>query len=105
MSHCVVFVTVPDRTLGKNIAETLVQERLAACANLVPGLLSTYRWQGKIEQEPEELLIIKTRETLVERLIARVRELHSYQVPEIIALPVLAGSQAYLDWVTQETCE
>lgn len=103
MSHCVVLVTVPDREQGKRIAEALVGERLAACANLVPGLLSTYRWQGKIEQEPEELLIIKTRAALAERLTARVRELHPYQVPEIIALPVAAGSQDYLDWVTQET--
>jgi periplasmic divalent cation tolerance protein len=104
MSHLVVLVTVPNREIGKRLAEVLVEERLAACVNRVPGLLSIYRWQGKIEQEQEELLLIKTQDCLLEQLTVRVRELHPYTVPEIVALPVVGGSQAYLDWVTQETC-
>jgi periplasmic divalent cation tolerance protein len=104
MSHLVVLVTVPNHEIGKRLAEVLVEERLAACVNIVPGLLSVYRWQGKIEQEPEELLLLKTQDCLLEQLTVRVRELHPYTVPEIVALPVVGGSQAYLDWVTQETC-
>jgi periplasmic divalent cation tolerance protein len=103
MEHCVVLITVPDRATGEKLAAALVGERLAACVNQVPGLLSTYWWQGKMEQEPEELLLAKTRAELVERLAARVRELHPYTVPEIIALPILAGSAPYLEWITAET--
>jgi len=103
MGYCVVLITVPDAESGKRIAETLVEERLAACANRLPGLLSTYRWQGKVEQAAEELLVVKTREELVEGLTARVRELHPYTVPEIIALPIVAGSQDYLNWIALET--
>jgi len=103
MGYCVVLITVPDAESGKRIAETLVEERLAACANRLPGLLSTYRWQGKVEQAAEELLVVKTREELVEGLTARVRELHPYTVPEIIALPIVAGSQYYLNWIALET--
>jgi periplasmic divalent cation tolerance protein len=103
MEYSVVLVTVPNRETGRSIAEGLVQERLAACVNLVPGLLSIYRWQGKIEREPEELLVIKTRREHLDRLIERVRALHPYTVPEILALPVTAGSPGYLEWLAQET--
>lgn len=103
MGACVVLVTVQNQAQGRQIGEALVAERLAACVNQVPGIWSIYHWQGRIEREPEELLIIKTREALLPQIIARVKDLHSYQVPEIIALPILGGSQAYLDWVTEET--
>lgn len=103
MEHVVVLITVPDRETGHTLAEALVQERLAACVNQVPGLVSTYWWQGKLEHQTEELLLVKTRTALVERLAARVRELHPYTVPEVVALPVLAGSAPYLDWITAET--
>jgi periplasmic divalent cation tolerance protein len=99
----VVLVTVPNREVGLSLAEALVAERLAACANLVPGVFSIYRWQGKVEREAEELLIIKTRRSLVEPLGARVRELHPYTVPEVVALPVAAGSEPYLQWLQAET--
>jgi periplasmic divalent cation tolerance protein len=103
MDHCVILVTVPDQALGRKIAEALVTERLAACVNQVPGLFSVYRWQGRVEKEPEELLLIKTRKDFISRVSERVRELHTYQLPEIIALPIVGGSQPYLEWVTQET--
>lgn len=99
----VILVTVPTGEAGLAIARGLVEERLAACASLLPGLRSIYRWQGRIEDEPELLLIIKTQAGLVERLAARVKELHPYTVPEIIALPVTAGWPDYLDWVRAET--
>ncbi len=103
--YCVVMITVPNAEVGTRLAEVLVEERLAACVNRVPGMLSTYRWQGKIEREPEELLLVKTRQALFEALIQRVKSLHPYTVPEIIALPILAGSDSYLEWIKQETAD
>ena len=99
----VVLVTVPDEETGLSIARTLIQERLAACVNLVPGLRSLYLWQGKVEDDQELLLIIKTRQDLLESLTARVQALHPYDVAEVVALAVEGGSQAYLDWVAAET--
>jgi len=101
----VVLVTVPNRETGALIADALVGERLAACVNIVPGLFSIYRWQGKVEREPEELLIIKTRRAMVEALSRRVRELHPYSVPEVLALPVEAGLDIYLKWLATETLD
>jgi periplasmic divalent cation tolerance protein len=81
----------------------LVEERLAACVNLIAPLTSIYRWRGAVERAREVLLVIKTRRTLVPRIAARVRALHSYEVPEVIALPVVAGARSYLAWLLGET--
>lgn len=99
----VVLVTVPDSATGVAIAEALVGERLAACVNRVDGVHSTYRWEGKIERGAESLLIIKTRSSLVAAVIERVRALHPYTVPEVIALTVASGHPAYLGWLGAET--
>lgn len=99
----VVLVTCPKRTVAERIARILVSEGLAACVNVVPGLMSTYRWQGKICRDPEVLLIIKTRRLLLQTLADRVRALHPYTVPEVIALPLVGGSPAYLAWVEDST--
>jgi periplasmic divalent cation tolerance protein len=99
----VVFVTVGSAGEGDRLAQALVEERLAACVNRLPGIRSVYRWEGKVEQSAEELLIIKTRQALFAALEKRVRELHGYAVPEIIALPVIAGSEPYLKWLGEET--
>ncbi len=99
----VVLVTCPRRAEGEKIARTLVRERLAACANLVGNVTSIFSWKGKIERAREVLLVIKTRRVLFERLKRRVRELHSYTVPEIIALQVRAGNREYLAWLEKET--
>jgi periplasmic divalent cation tolerance protein len=101
----IVFVTVGSADEGDRLACALVEERLAACVNRLPGIHSTYRWEGKIEQSAEDLLVIKTRQNLFPALEKRVRELHSYNVPEVIALPVIAGSQTYLQWLGDETAE
>lgn len=98
----VVYVTVGSPDEGDRLARALVEERLAACVNRVRQVQSTYRWQGKVEQSGEELLIIKTRRKLFGRLQKRVQELHSYSVPEIIALPILEGSESYLKWLGEE---
>ena len=98
----VVYVTVGSSDEGERVARALVEERLAACVNRVGPVRSVYRWQGQIEQNDEELLIIKTKRALFERLKARVQELHSYSVPEIIALPILEGSEPYLKWLKEQ---
>jgi periplasmic divalent cation tolerance protein len=90
---------------AKSIARALVERRLAACVNLVPGVVSVYRWNGAIEEAVETTLLIKTRADLVPALTAAIRELHDYDVPEVIALPILIGegNDAYRAWVAAET--
>jgi periplasmic divalent cation tolerance protein len=99
----VVLVTCPNRQVGETIGRTLVEERLAACANVIPGVTSIYRWQGKVCQDREVLLLIKTRRSRFAALTCRVQTLHSYAVPEIVALPLFAGSPPYLAWVWDAT--
>jgi periplasmic divalent cation tolerance protein len=99
----VVFVTVGSADEGDRVAQALVEERIAACVSRLPGIRSVYRWEDKVEQSAEELLVIKTRKALFPALEKRVRELHSYAVPEIIALPVVAGSEPYLKWFGEQT--
>ncbi|MEI9479002.1 MAG: divalent-cation tolerance protein CutA [Deltaproteobacteria bacterium] len=104
MSHfIVVFVTCGSEEEALKIARTLVEENLAACANMVSPLRSIYRWDGKIWDEKEWLLIIKTQQSTFEDLAKRVKALHSYSVPEIIALPIVEGSPAYLNWIEENT--
>ena len=100
--YIVVFVAVGSADEGDRLARALVEERLAACINQVKTVQSTYRWQGKIERSEEELLIIKSRSDLFDRLKQRIEQLHSYSVPEIIALPIVAGSENYLRWLEDE---
>ncbi|MHC4599142.1 MAG: divalent-cation tolerance protein CutA [Planctomycetota bacterium] len=98
-----VFVTSPGRETSLAIASALVEERIAACVNVVPGLVSVYRWEGKVQQDPEELLVAKTRRSLLGNLEERVKALHPYDVPEVVALPILDGSREYLDWLAEST--
>lgn len=88
---------------ARQIASALVAERLAACANLLPGMESVYRWQGKVESETEIVIIAKTRESLFEQLRARIVELHSYDCPCIVALPITDGHPEFLSWIRQNT--
>ena len=101
--YLVVFVTVPNPETAAAIAGTLVEEHLAACGNIIPAVRSIYRWQGRIEDESEALLVLKTRSELFEPLRARVAALHSYDVPEIIAVPLVAGHEPYLEWIDSST--
>jgi periplasmic divalent cation tolerance protein len=98
----VVLVTAPDVEEAARIGRALVEERLVACANIMPRLRSIYRWQDAIHDDAEVLVIIKTTATRLERLTARVIELHPYDTPEVLALPVAGGSEAYLDWLRQQ---
>lgn len=95
--------TAPDAETAARIGRALVQERLIACANLVPGLTSIYRWQGEVQQEGEVLLLMKTRRSLVQRLKERLPDLHPYQVPELVVAPVTDGLEPYCRWVRDET--
>jgi periplasmic divalent cation tolerance protein len=96
-----VFCTVADNATGRRIANALVENRLAACVNLLPGLESTYRWQGQVEHDSEALLLIKVRAADYAELEAAILALHPYELPEIIAVPVTGGLPAYLDWVAR----
>lgn len=101
MSHAVVFVTASSADEATQIGRALVDERLAACANVVPAVASTYWWQGKVEEAGEALIILKTRQDLVARLTDRVKTLHTYTVPEVIAVPILGGNPDYLRWIDE----
>jgi periplasmic divalent cation tolerance protein len=98
-----VFVSCGSEEEALNIGCALVEERLAACANMVSPVRSIYRWEGKICDEKEWLLVIKTRQSLFEELSRRVKALHSYSVPEIIALPITGGTPPYLNWIEENT--
>ncbi len=100
----VVLITAPSEEVGQQIANLLLEKKLAACVNIIPAVQSFFLWQGKACQEQEALLVVKTRAELFEdRLVPAVKEAHPYDVPEIIALPVVMGSKEYLDWVEEET--
>ncbi|MFL5310476.1 MAG: divalent-cation tolerance protein CutA [Myxococcales bacterium] len=98
-----VFTTLPSADKAAELAKVLVEERLAACANLLPAVRSIYRWQGKLQDENEVLVLLKTRAEHLERLKLRILELHPYEVPEVLAVPVEAGYQPYLEWLAGET--
>ena len=99
----VILITVSSPDEGEKIARTLVAEHLVACVNCVPGVRSFFFWDGKAQEAAEVLLVCKSTMALMERVIERVKSLHSYTVPEIIALPIVAGLPSYLAWVNDST--
>ena len=99
----VVLITVPNVDVAEKVANMLVSEHLAACVNIVPNVTSIYFWEGKVCRDEELLLVIKTRASLIEQLVSAVRKVHPYTVPEIIALPIVAGFSGYLKWVEEVT--
>jgi periplasmic divalent cation tolerance protein len=103
MTHRLIYVTASSLDQAKSIGQKLVEERLVACVNILPHMTSIYRWQGKLEEAEEVVMIVKTTESLVERVISRVRELHSYECPCIVAVPIVAGDPAFLAWISRET--
>ena len=103
MSETISFTTCKDRRQAARIARALVKEKLAACVNIVPGIASIYVWEGKLEEGREVLLLIKSRAALSKRLTARVKQLHSYAVPEVVTVPIASGNPDYLRWVREST--
>jgi periplasmic divalent cation tolerance protein len=98
----VVLMTAGSQEEAERIADALVAELLAACVNVIPGITSVYRWEGAIQRDQEWLLIAKSRRDVLDVLVQRVQALHSYDLPEVIALPLVGGSQDYLRWIDQE---
>jgi periplasmic divalent cation tolerance protein len=94
-----VLVTAPSLDVAEQLTEALVEERLAACGNIVPGITSIYRWQGAVQKDSEVLIVFKTEAGTAPRLMARVEQLHPYEVPEAIMVPIEAGLPSYLGWV------
>ncbi len=103
MSALIALCTCPDDAVAERIATAVVEERLAACVNRVPGVISTYRWQGEVHRDSEQLLIIKTTLERFEALRDRIVSLHPADVPEVIAAEVVAGFDRYLAWIDSET--
>lgn len=102
-AYVVVLVTAPNGDVAASIAHAVVEEKLAACVSIVPGLRSIYSWQGKICDDAEVLCLIKTRRALFPQLRDRVTTLHPYEIPEIVALPLTDGNAPYLAWLSSET--
>ncbi len=98
-----IFVTCPDAKVAEGIARDLVDRRLAACGNVTPPVTSVYRWKGKVVREPEVLLLVKTRRSLVAACTKAILAKHPYELPEIVAVPIVGGLPAYLRWVAGET--
>ncbi len=100
--NVVVYMTCASKEEAGELAEKILTERLAACATIINGVHSMFHWQDKIDSEEESLIILKTRKKLLGKLVAFVQEHHSYDVPEIIALPIVGGSDEYLKWIESE---
>jgi periplasmic divalent cation tolerance protein len=99
MSFIVVLMTASNREEAEKIAHALLEEKLIACANILDSVSSLFLWEGKIDQQNETLVIMKSHETLFKKLSQKIAELHSYSVPEVLALPLVDGSQAYVNWL------
>jgi len=97
-----VWMTAPDLDVAESLSRTLVEERLAACANLLPGVVSVYRWEGAMQREAEVMMVLKTTGGRAQELARRAAELHPYEVPEVLTLPVVGGSDRYRAWVAEE---
>ena len=104
-NQVVIFVTVDTREAAQRIADRLLERRKAACVNIVPEVDSYFWWEGKLETAQEALMVIKTRASLVDEVVGLIKELHSYDVPEIIALPIVGGNRDYLEWIDGEVRE
>ncbi|OGN99150.1 MAG: hypothetical protein A2Y58_01050 [Chloroflexi bacterium RBG_13_51_52] len=102
-SYIVVFITAKDPEEAQKIAKSLVKKREAACVNIVPVVNSHFWWKDKLDSTEESLLIVKTKESLLPEVIKSVKKIHSYRLPEIIALPIVGGSRDYLEWIDSET--
>lgn len=103
MSLSVVYITTGDGAEARRIGRALVNARLVACANIFDGITSVFHWEGEVQENGEAVLIVKTRTELVEAVIERVRELHSYECPAVVAAPIAQGNPDYLEWIARET--
>ena len=102
-NYIVIYITTGSVNEAKKIGRALVEEKLAACSNIISPVRSIYSWQGKICDDKEALMVLKTKKKLFKQIVKRVEKLHSYDVPEIIAMPIVEGSSKYLSWLKEET--
>ncbi len=98
-TYIVLFITTDTAEEARKIAEVLLEQKKAACVNIIPGINSLFRWEGKIDSAKENLLVVKTKASLLAEVINLVKKVHSYDVPEIIALPIIGGNTDYLEWI------
>lgn len=103
MSYILVLCTAEDQKQGKQIAKELVREELAACVNIIPKISSIYRWEDRLLEDDEAVMLIKTKSELFEKLKTRIIELHTYDLPEIISIEINDANKAYLNWIDKET--
>lgn len=103
MDELVVFITASNQDEAVKIAKELIENKLAGCVNIIKDIRSIYRWEGKIQDDSEVLMIAKTQKNIFDSLVKKVKELHSYTVPEIIAIPIIAGAEDYLKWLKDVT--
>ncbi len=103
MTFCSVYITASDRDEAVRIGTALIEDRLAACANVIDGARSLYRWEGEVRDDPEAVVILKSRTELMDALASRVKEIHSYDVPCIVSWPILGGNAEYMSWLAAET--
>ena len=103
VGEIVVFVTTPSEEEATTISRSLVEAGLVACANVLPRVRSIFRWEGKVTEEQESLIVLKTRSGLMKQLEKAIKKMHSYSVPEIIAIPIVQGSDEYLNWIRDVT--
>ncbi len=99
MTYIIVLITISTKKEAENIIHQLLEERLIACANIVDSVSSIFWWKQKIEQENEVLVVMKSSQKLFKKITQKIQEIHSYEIPEILALPIVIGSQSYLDWM------
>lgn len=105
MNQVLLYVTAGSAEEAARIGRTMVDEQLAACANVLPGMTSIYRWQGHIQEDAEAVLILKSRDDLIRAVVARIKALHSYDVPCVVALPIAGGNPDFLKWIESETLQ
>lgn len=99
----IIYSTIDDVKQAQKIANVLVEEKLVACVNIIPNIISIYRWKGKIENDDECIIIAKTTDSNVKKVIQRIKTLHTYELPDIIVLPIIGGLKEYLEYITNET--
>ena len=103
MAATIVYVTAESKDEALRLGRALVEKRLAACANVIPATIAVYWWEGEVQEDGEAVLLVKTRDDLVEAVTAEIKSLHSYDCPCVAALPVTGGNAAFLDWIVKET--
>lgn len=103
MTNCVIYCTAPNEFTANLIATTLVDEKLVACVNIVPSITSVYKWENEVQTDKELLMIIKTQQCHFEKIEEKIKQLHEYSIPEIIAIPIIKSSEEYKNWIIKET--